>query len=292
MELIEDIKEYLPEGEPSNSSNSLECICLLITGKEFQNNFYTHFKNQIYSKAASVNPLGKKIDFKVLIKEENKLLIDQICLDSCFNEFNSLDLIFSSVPKKYDFYITQKREELDMTYGLSSGPNYAFFETVKLLKKYNTTLFLECDCFLSENWLERVYNYVLHSGGFWISGATYDGKNDFVNSTQYNSHINGGVCLYKTGDGFFQGLLNYLFHMFPMYIKKYTENLPYDFYLKYAIEYHYDHDKNNREFWQFVKRQYLKTNLITNYTAPEDTRANVNEILNKHNCAIIHKKPF
>ena len=279
-----DISNYIKNKKLINNQNNLESVCLLLTGDEFEKKLFDHFKSQINKTNTDIT---KKIDFNVLLKNNDK---NQYELDF-LNNFRSVNIIKLDVPIQYDFY-SKKDEIFDYKYGKFSGPNYVFFNAFEHLKKYNTTLFLECDCFLSEDWIDKIYNYVKFSGGFWVSGAVYDGVNNDVLDSLLNSHINGGTCLYKTSDESFQDFIKFCFDMLPIFVKLHNENMPYDFYIKFLIDYHFDHDLKNRSIWQFIRRLYTKNNLITNYSTKNDIKEDVEKIFEKYNCAVIHKKPF
>lgn len=284
-------EDYIQQEKLINYQNNLDCVCLLVTGNELESGLYDHFADQINKTIETNNKeILKKIDFKILIKNKDvkKYNIDFL------NKFKSIDFIKIEIPEEYDFYQSEKEEKdgRNYKYGPFSGPNYVFFNSFNYLKNYNTTLFLECDCFLSNKWIDILHSYVTCSGGFWISGAVYDGDNKIVLDSLLNSHINGGVCLYKTSDICFQNFMQLCFDMMPIYIKYSSERMPYDFFVKYIIDYHFDNDIKNRNIWQFIRRQYTKNNLITNYSTKNDIKEDVDKIFQKYNCTIIHKKPF
>jgi hypothetical protein len=282
---------YICEEELVNQKNNLECVCLLVTGNELDAGLYDHFMNQV-EKTIETNDekIIKTIDFKILIKNKDKKEYKLDFLD----KFKSVDFLKLEIPDEYDFYQSGKQEieNKNYKYGPFSGPNYIFFNSFKHLLNYNTTLFLECDCFLANNWIDKLYNYVNFSGGFWISGAVYDGLNKIVLDSLLNSHINGGVCLYKTSDTCFQNLMQLCFDIMPIYVRSSNERMPYDFFIKHIIDYHFDNDLNNRIIWQFIRRQYTKNNFIINYSTKNDIKESTEKIFQKYDCAIVHKKPF
>jgi hypothetical protein len=290
-DFLAETSNYIEEKKLINYSNNLECVCLLVTGNELSCGLYDHFIRQIKNtiKTNSKENL-KSIDFKILIKSKDQNKYETSYLE----DFRSVDFIKLEIPDKYDFYQVGKEEKdgRDYKYGPFSGPNYIFFNSFNYLKNYNTTLFLECDCFLSNNWIDKLKNYVAFSSGFWISGAVYDGVNKIVLDSLLNSHINGGVCLYKTSDFCFQNFMKLCFDMMPIYVKSNSERMPYDFFIKYTIDYHFDNDLKNRSIWQFIRRQYTKNNFIINYSTKNDIKESVEKIFQKYDCAVIHKKPF
>lgn len=281
---------YINKNSLCNTKNYLECICLLVTGNELSSGLYTHLENQIRKTIGSNNHICNNIDFKIIIKDTDQ----QYYNIDFLKQFKSVEFIKLHIPEEYDFYRQNNMIVLDKDkhkYGTCSGPNYVFFNSLSYLTSYNTTLYLECDCFLNYQWIEHLFNYVNSSGGFWISGAIYDGKNNFASNNLVNSHLNGGICLYKTSDNCFQSFMKLCLDMLPTYIISYNEKIPYDMYIKYLIDYHFDNDLTNRDIWQFIRRQYVHNNLILNYSTKNDKNIDVDSIFNLYQCSIIHKKP-
>lgn len=260
--------------------NKLECVVLLLTGKELENGYYNHFLNQIKN---TNKCFSKKLDFKIITNKKQKIEIKLLK-----ELFNSVEIIKSKIPEELDFYLVdqEKSKEFDLTYGLKSGPNYIFFETFQYLTQYNTTLFLECDCYFGESWLERICNFVNSSGGFWISGALYDGKTK--HSKEIQNHINGGVALYATGNPFFLKFIKFCADKFYFFVEK-EKYLAYDCYIRNTIDNYYSFS-TDLETIKFINRQYVFNNLIFNYSTMEEIEINNDSIKNRYNYAILHKK--
>lgn len=284
---ISDISKYIDDNSLCNNKNLLECICLLCTGKELINGVYDYFIQQIVPTIQnSKSDILEKICFKIIVSDKNQNRPD--C--SLLRQFFPVDIIEMSIPDIYDCY---DNKDPDCIYGSFSGPNYTFFQAINILKKYNTTLFLECDCFFIDGWLEATYNYVKHSGGFWISGGLYDGLQD-LNSKKndlINCHINGGVCLYKTGDVNFQNFVLFCKILLPNYLKHIDFSLPYDYLMKCVIDYHFDNKLDQRELWKFIRRQYIHNNIISNLSSKKDMDIDSVAFFKKYGNLIIHKKP-
>ena len=150
-------------------------------------------------------------------------------------------------------------------------------------------MFLECDCFLGEDWLERIYDFTSSSGGFWSAGSVYDNEKANLLTQVANTHLNGGIALYATSNVFFRKFLIRSANHFSKYLKV-KPNLPYDYYLRMYVEDSFNTDRHNRYYWNFVKRQFLICNLIFNYSPARDSELNVLDLKKRHNFAILHKK--
>lgn len=288
---IYNINEYINIDVLSSFHNKLECVALLLTGNEINDGQYMDWIQTIISsieRCPSNKFFTKQLDLCIFTKINQTNSVDINLLRTYFRNIKVIGL---DIPPQYDFY-NELNNLSDLKYGYKSGPNYSFFQTFKYLSIYNTTLFLECDCYLSDDWIERIYNYSRFIGSFWISGALYDGMNMFNLHDIANQHINGGVCLYATGCATLINFMKFCFNLLPEYVLNYMDHIPYDYLIYKIIEDYFDFDDHNREIWQFIKRHYISNNLIYNYSTKSktDTQATVASLLNKHNYAILHKK--
>jgi hypothetical protein len=274
--------------------NKLECICFLTTSKEINSGKFSEFLTHLLSKT-SLNCVSKKIHFKIIVNNNNyKTNFDILKLKEFFLDVEHINLNLSN---EEDIYVNY--DELNIIknipkFGLKSGPNITFLKTIEICKNYNTTLFLESDCFLGDNWLDRVDGYVQNANGFLISGAIYDG-NMFVksNSTMMN-HINGGTALYATGSSVLQNLIKIFSLFLEKQISAGMEYMAYDYALKLFIDNGIDTAtrQDARKIWHFIYRNYVPNKLILNYSAEQDSNNHHVNIFKKHNYAILHKKPF
>lgn len=276
--------------EPYKYNNILECICLLCTGNEQEDGQYNLFLDRLNTNNEKNLEIYKKLDF--IIFTVNQTTVPNT--HSINNLFKNIIVINIDIPAKYNFYYktnTNKNETVDYTYGLKSGPNYTFFQIFQYLFKYNTSLLLECDTYLIDNWIQKIYKYVEHSNGFWISGTNYDGYNELDMTHIIYNHINGGVGLYATGCDNFNKFLNLCFQLLPLYVKQLKE-IPYDYCIYETIKRGFNHDLKHRFLWNYIRRQYTKNNLIFNYSTSNqvDIKQNLDEIILAYSPAIIHKK--
>lgn len=273
--------------------NNLECITLLATGKEFDNGDYDYFINMLlstFNKNRSNKSISKQIDFVILTHKNPSTIIQNFKnITKLKKIFRDVKVLQTDIPDEFNFYnnVTPKS---NLKYGLKSGPNYCFFQTFNQLSNYNTTLFLECDCILLDNWLERIYYYCKYSSSFWISGAVYDGDNLEPYHSIVNQHLNGGVCLYATGNNFVLKFMQMCFELLPIYVEKFNKDIPYDYCIYQIIEDYFNFDHTNRKLWQYIKRHYVANNLLINYSTDKDKNIDIELVQKNYNPAIIHKK--
>lgn len=288
---IYNIDEYLNTKKLIDYQNHLDCICLLLTGNEINDGQYNEWLYSINQNIRCYNPnmqVAKNLDLIIITNKASINFIDTKLIADLFHNIKIIDI---DIPKQYNFY-NKISSDSDLTYGYRSGPNYTFFSTLQHTTKYNTTLFLECDCYLSEDWLEKIDYYTKYSGSFWISGSTYDGYNMSPYHDIANQHLNGGVCLYATGCEPFLNFMKFCFNLLPEYVKYYLNIIPYDYLIYKIIEDYFNYDDTHKEIWQFIKRKYIVNNLIYNYSTNStyDTNIDLSDIAKKYSFAIVHKK--
>lgn len=276
---------------PYNYKNSLECLCLLCTGNEAENGDYDQFLARIVSDNKVNRLVYQKLDFIIFTTNQPKL-----CTTSIEKLFKNVITINIDIPIKSNFYYKTSKDidttlDLDYTYGLKSGPNYTFFKIFQYLFKYNTSLLLECDSYLIDDWIKKIYDYVEYANGFWISGSNYDGNNQLNMTDILYNHINGGVGIYATGCDIFNQFLNLCFQLLPLYVKE-RSGIPYDYCIYETIQRGFDHDLQNRFLWNYIRRQYTTNNLIYNYSTSRicDREQSLDQIISAYSPAIIHKK--
>ena len=271
-------------------TNILECICLLTTNKEIDGPQYEKFIDRLILNT-NKNKITKQIDFKIIT---NKKLNTNLDLSKLQNIFRNVELINLDLSSKEDVYIPHliPNQELPK-YGLKSGPNIAFLNTIKKMHTYNTTLLLETDCFLKHNWINDIYHYVKYVNGFLVSGALYDGT-VFTNAgSSMMNHINGGTALYATGDSVLQKTIDLLFIFLEKQVQNNMPGLAYDYAFKLMIDNNINNSYNKieqRKIWQFISRHYLPCKLIINCSTPTDKHLDKNELAIKYNYSILHKK--
>lgn len=283
------INSYIHSNELKHRPNRLECVSLLVSSDEHLSGLLDHFINQLrISIEDSDISVAKNIDLKVITTKD----YEYNEIHEFKNIFKSIDIIKVYIPPEIDVYYSQESECRNIPpLGLKSGPNYIFFETVKWLSNYNTTLLLECDIFLSKGWISKIHNYVENSNGFWVAGSMYDGQNTCSIHHVLNTHVNGGVGLYATGNPLFKKFIDFCYYIAPQIVKSDGPNLPYDYLIRLIIEKNYDTDIANKPIWQFIKRQYTHTNHIINYSPNHHKSLEISFIEKLYNYTILHKKP-
>lgn len=274
-------------------NNKLESICLLVTEQEILNKSYRVFIDQLIFNTKNLKEY-QSIDFNIITNNLSKTNIKQIHNNRLNKIFKNIQIINLELNEDEDCYIKKRNDNIAIPkYGLKSGPNIAFFKTIKLCKKYNTTLLLETDCILSPNWLTKLINYTKSANGFLVSGAMYDGKVFAKTSSQMKTHINGGTALYATGSNILQELIELLARLMEKQIAHNIPGLAYDYALKLLIDTNFDNSFNKpqeTDIWQFIHRNYLHCKAIINCSSPLDAGMNVEELYNKYQYAILHKK--
>ena len=256
--------------------NKLEAINVLHTGSE-KSAEVNHFVNQIIKSFESCdldNKLAKSIDLNIAISSNSVFNFSSEHIDILKGFFKDVNILTIEIPENKDFYFNEMPDNLDsisLEYGLKSGPNYVFFRCIDLMKRYNTCLFLEIDTYLKNNWLSAIANYVNSCGNFWISGPAYSGIAGIVDPDFLLSHhINGGTCIYNTGNHNFQAFIQWCEKIFPMLTKN-NATLPYDYliptlYLIYVNR----HCKESWRIVQLAKQNYIYNNLICNLSLEGD----------------------
>lgn len=281
-------RNYFDKVELKSYQNKLQNIGLLLTGQELFNGEFEAFLvrlKQSISESKSNQKTSKKIDFNIYTQHD----IDNGVIKDLKNLFKNVNIVRINIPKKYDFY-DNLNDDSDLKYGYKSGPNYAFFEAIKEAEFYNTTLFLECDIFFGQNWLHKIRKYCKTTGDFIISGSYWHGENlDHMYSIS-NQHINGGVCLYATGNNILQSYLRFCKDMLPLYITHVDQHMPYDYVITKCLEDNFDYDHDHRNLWLYIKNFIISNNLIVNYSAPSDASLKTRNIQDRISFSILHKK--
>ena len=289
---IVSIKNFLSDTDIYYDNNILESIALLVTGTEFNDGQYQYMLSKILHSlhASDTNRFfAKKIDFNIIVASSNNDIDISNTYSILKQYFKDVSILSVDIPEYYNFY-DKVDESCNLKYGYKSGPNYCFFKAFEQFSQYNTTLFLECDCALIGNWLGKVYNYCRFSNQFWISGSHYDGHNLEHYGHIANQHLNGGSSLYATGHSGCMNFIKLCFELLPLYVEKYSKNIPYDYCIYQIIEDYFNFDHANRHIWQFIKRNYLHNNIILNYSTHKDIDVTLEHILKFYSPAIIHQK--
>jgi len=292
LQKIVKVCDYLQSDDLKHFDNQLESIGLLLTGDELSDGSYQKFIDRLKA-ATTKNYITKQVHFNIFCKKSDAETIDVRALKKIFGNINIEPI---EIPHSLDYYYKYDPNTIHYgTYGKKSGPNFAFFEAIKKSHLYNTTLFLECDCYFGKDWLRRIEQYTNNYGGFLISGAIYLGNYEVDKKIHdiINSHINGGICLYATGISFFQKYMKFCHDKMPEIIRKSSMgDVAYDFGLKMIMDDYYNDPIliQEREFFQFVRQKYVVNSLIGNFSNKACEYMKLEEIQDKYNFALIHRK--
>lgn len=261
--------------------NVLQAIALPVTSKEIDNRLFKRFMSQF----KSIEPTD--LTFVIIIDNMNHKTDIIPIIEGIRLKFKSVDVLYANILPEDNIYETKEdKVESIPLYGLISGPNLLFLNCMEYCKQFNTTLLLEVDCILRKDFIEKLSKYIEHSGGFLISGTTYDGDLDvFKDIPLYLHHLNG-VALYKTSDPLFHFLLEELDAFITEEVKK-TPLLAYDIGLSLMINRKVIHEKDPR--WKIIFKNVIKNNFIVNLSPQRDATTD-NIIKNYPSCVVLHKK--
>ena len=283
------INEIIPLSSLTHSSNKLECISLLVADIEIENGQYSKFMNRFIQHIKKNE--SQKLDFKVIINKRNNHNIDIQYLQELFK---NVDIIYLNLDPDDDLYVKDNVELNKVPpYGRKSGPNVMFYRALEICKSYNTTLFLETDCFFNPSWLSKLMKFINNCNGFWISGAVYDGVVPVKAGSEISTHINGGVGLYATGNETFQSFMKYCENFLVEEIANGLVGLAYDIGIKMYLDHITNTNFTNKEdilVCKFIHRHYLPNKIIGNFSTTNDNYLDIENINRIYNYYIIHKK--
>lgn len=283
-----NISKIIPQASLKHFTNNLECIALLVTDHEIQNGQYIELINRLIDHMTKEE--AQNIHFNIIVNNISCCIETKI-LKTIFSNVNIINL---NLTEEEDLYLkdTRKLEKIP-TYGRKSGPNIMFYKAIEICKNYNTTLFLETDCFFRETWLQKLKNFINHSNGFWISGALYDGLVPNAAGSALSTHINGGVGLYATGNEACRLFMKQCEVFLIEQIKGGLAVLAYDVGIKMYIDHITNANIKNPEdilVSKFLNRQYLPNKIIGNFSTTKDTSITLEQVQSMYNYYIIHKK--
>jgi hypothetical protein len=286
-----DIEELVPPKSVGKSSGRiLDCIALNVTTKEVINGRFSKFITNIVEHTV-ISKIVESIDMYIFLN--NSKSVDNVYEDvsRISGIFRSVVVVSFELDDLDDMYIQNPSTNQKCgKYGFISGPYCMFMKTMEYCQAYNTTLFLETDCILSNGWLETLYNYTKNAGGFWISGATYDGQTiDVWKDRTIFGHLNG-VALYATGNVDFQAFLE-LFETFFVYaIKNVYNKYGYDHCIRVMVDYFLE-KRPLEYYWRFVDRNLIRSQYIINCSTSGDSKM-LEDINKLYDHAILHIKPI
>ena len=285
------INNIFPLSSLVYKANRLECISLLVTNIEIQNGQYDTFINRLIKHIKKKE--SQKLDFKIIVNQKNNHSIETQHLQDFFK---NVDIIYLNLNENENLYIKDNRQLNKVPpYGRKSGPNIMFYKALEICKQYNTTLFLETDCFFNSSWLSKLKKFIDNCNGFWISGAVYDGVVPVKAGSEIATHINGGVGLYATGNETFQSFMKYCESFLVEEIANGLVGLAYDIGIKMYLDYISNTSFTNKEdilVCKFIHRHYLPNKIIGNFSTTNDNYIDIEEINRIYNYYIIHKKQY
>jgi hypothetical protein len=288
--LVEDDPRFIPT---SVIENKLEAVIILLTSREIDASRFDFFIQNMLDTLEEHTHLN----LIFFVNNENyKKSISYKKFSTYLSKlkpfFKRVDVINTNIQQIDDVYCLNSAGIIPK-YGLVSGPNLLFLNSMKHCKRFNTVLLLETDCIFKKGWLEKCNNYVNHSGYFLISGSTYDGCVDILYTEGYPEqmlHING-VGFYNTGNKVFQQLMKDLDPYLIYYAKNVYPINAYDYVLS-AMLFKKLQSKDNFKYWRYIYRNITKNSLIINCSLPMDIEGTSKEKIYSifPSCVILHKK--
>jgi hypothetical protein len=180
--------------------------------------------------------------------------------------FNGISFVTSSLPKEDNIYIRNEQippKKLPK-YGFKSGPNYMFFEFLKIFRKYRYAFYMESDCYpIRDFWLDELCKNVNNSESFWVKGSVYRGSHSLSNISK--NHINGNA-IYATGSRKFNLFISRDFEPWFLEEVKKKSWLPYD--VAFNIYFNQiDSEKDDKKWknYQNYLHKFKYTDFIQNY---------------------------
>lgn len=300
--MLDNFDQYIDIKQITAPKNKLEAICLLSTGKETKE-LKNHIIDQILTNTTQKDlKFSTKLDFIICNSCNYTKKFD---IDKINHIFRTVKYSNIQINNNQDFYFhpeqiasitDEQKKKYCWDYGQKSGPNYCFFRALEKMKKYNSVLFLESDCFLKPNWVYQLYNYTINCNGFWISGTKYSGTVKSSNSDYLNildNHINGGTCLYATGDKNFQNLMKLTEDFLKFIVYEEAPHYPYDYIIPVMIWSLKKLDvKNSYQLAKIIDNYYCSNNLLYNFSTNIDSEIDIKEIDKLYNYYVLHKKPL
>ena len=173
--------------------------------------------------------------------------------------FSGIDIAFLAISSTEDIYIKSipfgsripllKRIKTLPQFGLKSGPNLQFFESIRLCDTSGFTLLNETDMLpIAPNWIEICNEAISSDVDFLVAGATYLGNQDLP--ARIAMHLNGNA-LYNTSSQYFMEEYLPLWRQSLASMCKYKLNAAYDIWLDLAISHsseHRDRDRLGKRF--------------------------------------------
>ena len=271
--------------------NCLDAIVISTFHKEITSGILTAFLNQMLNALPDTDRYSQVL-YIIYNREITFASALQEQLERCRSIFSNVELINIQIPPALDvYYRSEKGVSYKPLYGHASGPNYAFFKTMRMLKSHNTVLQLEADCIVQPGWLRTCIDYVAHTGQFLVAGALNDGET-VVESIMLN-HING-VAFYNVGSPLFQELLN-MTEQFILCGVRYTKNFywAYDYTMRQCIDTYmntYTNIPDLYRYYRYFHRMMLHTSLIANALDNNGPKKTADEYMRLYNAVIVHIK--
>jgi hypothetical protein len=300
-------------GDQLNFNNKL-CIALICTKKEYQRGQVDKAISAYISRAISSNytfdfyiffDQGKVLDYQGLKNYEACKNIRSINIQSI--NLSEHENVYSQVWQDHEvigeFYRLGCPE-----YGITSGPNRLFFESMKFLKNkpYENILLIEPDTRpIKDYWYDYIVNYI-SCNEFLIGGSSYKGDREDVKDKSWSNHLNG-VAIYRNCNALHSLLeksekyLRYLIKNSKRIIDTYqfkdiSNTIPKDENINYlCVKFNYDvllyFVSNSDKVHKTQPNQLKNTPIITNMSLCTDYNISEKQVLDRYpQTIILHQK--
>jgi hypothetical protein len=193
-------------------------------------------------------------------------------------------------------------------FGITSGPNILFFESMKRLSHHNHEyiLLLEADTRpIKDLWLDGILEY-LNVNDFLIGGSIYKGDHQEHLNSEWSDHLNG-VAIYKNSQNFqslieaTESALLYIISTSKRLIDQYhftdiTDDVPRNAGIdNLCVQLNYDilmyYIAKDSEKYQQIGNNLQDTSIITNMSLRTDYHIAESDVLARHpETIILHQK--
>jgi len=294
--------------------NNKLCIALICTKKEYQRGQVDKAISAYVSRKISSEYLldfyiffdqGEVLDYQGLKNYEACKNIRSINIQSI--NLSEHENVYSQVWQDHEvigeFYRLGCPE-----YGITSGPNRLFFESMKFLKNkpYENILLIEPDTRpIKDYWYDYIVNYI-SCNQFLIGGSVYKGDREGLKDKSWSNHLNG-VAIYRNCNALHSLLeksekdLRYLIKNSKRIIDTYqfkdiSNTAPKDENINHlSVKCNYDvllyFASNSEKIYKTQPNQLKNTPIITNMSLCTDYNISEKEVLDRYpQTIILHQK--
>ena len=300
-------------GEKSQTNTKL-CIALICTKKEYQLGQVNKMLDFYFARKPSHTQRfdlfiffdqGDPKDYAELLSYEQNQSVSKVYIDS----INISDHLNIYSHERNNKKIISEFYKLNCPkFGITSGPNILFFESMKRLSHHNHEyiLLLEADTRpIKDLWFDNILEY-LNVNDFLIGGSIYKGNHQEHLNSEWSDHLNG-VAIYKNSQNFqslievTESALLYIISTSKRLIDQYhftdiTDDVPQNSGIdNLCVQLNYDilmyYIAKDSEKYQQQGNSLQDTPIITNMSLRTDYHITESDVLARHpETIILHQK--